>query len=382
MAAEPLLRAYSQRMRIAPLLVTVMLLCACGRTAVTVDTSTMLSTRASGAASAVATADQAARSLKVLGRAIKKSKPGCSAAVGIAGKVVWADAQGVADLDSGTTITTDTAFDIASVSKQFTATAALLLAGAGTLSQDDLLADHVPGLPAWGRTVAIDQLIHQTSGIPDYVGLLYDAGYEDGDRTTNADALKALAKAKELDFKPGTQWEYSNSNYLLLGQVVERASGQSLSDFLRAEIFTPLGLDMVLDPARPVPTLAESYTRDDGKYTVATTAWEQTGDGSIQTTPSQLVIWADNYRTGAVGGPKLLAAQVDGAVTTDADTGDRYGAGIFVGADGTLEHDGAWAGFLTDFMISADRSHAVAVSCNSDHQDPTAIAGELAEIWG
>ena len=369
-------------MRIAPLLVTMLLLCACGRTGVTVDTSTMLSTGASGAASAVATAEQAARSLKVLGRAIKKSKPGCSAAVGIAGKVVWADAQGVADLDSGTTITTDTAFDIASVSKQFTATAALLLAGAGTLSQDDLLADHVPGLPAWGRTVTIDQLIHQTSGIPDYVGLLYDAGYEDGDRTTNADALKALAKAKELDFKPGTQWEYSNSNYLLLGQVVERASGQSLSDFLRAEIFTPLGLDMVLDPARPVPTLAESYTRDDGKYTVATTAWEQTGDGSIQTTPSQLVIWADNYRTGAVGGPKLLAAQVDGAVTTDADTGDRYGAGIFVGADGTLEHDGAWAGFLTDFMISADRSHAVAVSCNSDHQDPTAIAGELAEIWG
>ena len=369
-------------MRIVAPLVTVLLLCACGRTAVPVDTSTGLSPSASGTASAAATADQAARSLKVLDRAIKKSKPGCSAAVGIAGKVVWADAVGVADLDSGTKITTDTAFDIASVSKQFTATAALLLAGAGELSVDDPVSDYVPGLPAWARTVTIDQLIHQTSGIPDYVGLLYDAGYEDGDRTTNADALKALAKAKELDFKPGTQWEYSNSNYLLLGQVVERASGQSLSDFLRAEIFKPLGLKMVLDPARPVPTLAESYTRDDGKYTVATTAWEQTGDGSIQTTPSQLVIWADNYRTGAVGGPTLLAAQVDGAVTTDADTGDRYGAGIFVGADGTLEHDGAWAGFLTDFSVSADRSHAVAVSCNSDHQDPTAIAGELAEIWG
>ena len=369
-------------MRIAPLLVTVLLLCACGRTGVTVDTSTVLSPRASGTASATATAQQAARSLKVLDRAIKKSKPGCSAAVGIAGKVVWADAQGVADLESATTITPDTAFDIASVSKQFTATAALLLAESGQLSLDDPLADHVPGLPAWSRKVTIGQLIHQTSGIPDYIGLLYDAGYEDGDRTTNADALKALAKVKDLEFKPGTQWEYSNSNYLLLGQVVEAASGKSLSDFLRAEIFKPLGLNMVLDPARPVPTLAVSYTKDDGKYAVAPAAWEQTGDGSIQTTPSQLVIWADNYRTGAVGGPKLLAAQVDGAVTTDADTGDRYGAGIFVGADGTLEHDGAWAGFLTEFTVSADRSHAVAVSCNSDHQDPTAIAGELAEIWG
>ena len=146
----------------------------------------------------------------------------------------------------------------------------------------------MPGLPAWSRTATIDQLIHQTSGIPDYVGLLYDAGYEDGDRTTNADALKALAKVKDLEFTPGTQWEYSNSNCLLLGQVIEAASGQSLSDFLRAEIFAPLGLNMVLDPARPVPTLAVSYTRDDGKYTVAPTAWEQTGHGSIRTTLSQL----------------------------------------------------------------------------------------------
>lgn len=369
-------------MRILPALVTVMLLCGCAQNAVTDDSSTVSFTGPSGTASVSATADQAARSRKVLDRAIKKSKPGCSAAVGIAGKVVWADARGVADLDSGIKITTDTAFDIASVSKQFTATAALLLAGAGGLSPDDPLADYVPGLPAWSRTVTISQVIHQTSGIPDYVGLLYDAGFEDGDRTTNADALEVLAKVGDLEFQPGTQWEYSNSNYLLLGRVVEAASGVPLSDFLDAEIFNPLGLDMVLDPARPVPTLAVSYTKEDGKYAVAPTAWEQTGDGSIQTTPSQLVIWADNYRTGAVGGPELLAAQVDGAVKTGAETGERYGAGIFVGVDGTLEHDGSWAGFITDFTVSAARSHAVAVSCNTDHQDPTALAGELAEIWG
>ena len=373
-------------MRILPPLMTVLLLCACTRTGVEDNTSTMLSASASVTASATATAtataDQAARSLKVLDRAIKKSKPGCSAAVGIAGKVVWSGARGMADLDSGTEITTDTAFDIASVSKQFTATAALLLAEAGKLSPNDPLADYVPGLPAWSRTVTISQLVHQTSGIPDYVGLLYDAGYEDGDRTTNADALKAVAEVQDLEFEPGTQWDYSNSNYLLLGRIVEAVSGASLPDFLRAEIFNPLGLDMVLDPARPVPTLAVSYTKDDGKYAVAPTAWEQTGDGSIQTTPSQLVIWADNYRTGAVGGPELLAAQVDGAVKTGAETGERYGAGIFVGIDGTLEHDGAWGGFLTEFTVSADRSHSVVVSCNTDHQDPSAIAGELAEIWG
>lgn len=367
-------------MRTLPALVAVMLLCACARTGFTDDASTLLSASPSPSTSSTA-ADHAARSMKVLDRAIKKSNPGCSAAVGIAGKVVWSGARGVADLDSGTEITTDTAFDIASVSKQFTATAALLLAGAGKLSLGDPLADYVPGLPAWSRTVTISELIHQTSGIPDYVGLLYDAGYQDGDRTTNADALKALAEARDLEFEPGTRWNYSNSNYLLLGLVVEALSSESLADFLSAEVFKPLGLDMVLDPARPVPTLAVSYAGDDENYAVAPSAWEQTGDGSIQTTPSQLVIWADNYRTGAVGGPELLAAQMDGAVETGAETGERYGAGIFVGTDGTLEHDGSWGGFLTYFAVSADRSHSVAVSCNTDQQDPTAIAGELAEIW-
>ena len=375
------MHAYSQRMRILPPLVAVMLLCACARTEVTDDAATVLSTSASPSTTATATADQAARSLKVLDRVIEKNKPGCSAAVGIAGKVVWSGARGVADLDSGTEITTDTAFDIASVSKQFTATAALLLAGAGKLSLDASLAEYVPGLPGWSRTVTITELIHQTSGIPDYVGLLYEAGYQDGDRTTNADALKALAQVRDLEFEPGTRWNYSNSNYLLLGAVVEAVSGESLADFLSAEVFTPLGLDMVLDPARPVPTLALSYMKDGGNDAVAPSAWEQTGDGSIQTTPSQLVIWADNYRTGAVGGPELLAAQVDGAVETGSETGERYGAGIFVGTDGTLEHDGSWAGFLTDFAVSADRTHSVAVSCNTDDQDPTAIAGEIAKIW-
>lgn len=358
-----------------------MVSCACARGDVTHDAPSAAVAGTSAAAVDPATAERAARSLKVLDRAVEKSKPGCSAAVGIAGTVVWAGAHGMADLASGDEITADTAFDIASVSKQFTATAVLLLAEAGKLSPADPLADHVAGLPAWSRTVTIDQLIHQTSGIPDYIDLLYDAGYTDNDRTTNDDALKALAQVRELEFAPGSRWEYSNSNYVLLGQVVESVSGEPLSEFLATEVFTPLNLDMVLDPARPVPTLAVSYSKEDGDYVPAPSAWVQTGDGSIQTTPSQLVRWADNYRTGAVGGPALLAAQIDGAVDTGSETGERYGAGIFVGTDGALEHDGAWARFRTYFAVSGDRSHSVAVSCNTDGQDATAIAAEIAAIW-
>ncbi len=325
----------------------------------------------------------AAQSQSVLDAAVKADKPGCSAAVGIEGDVVWAGVRGLANLETGAEITKDTAFDIASVSKQFTATAILLLADDGKLSMDDTLASHVPGLPEWAETVTLAQLMHQTSGIPDYIGLLEDEGYAYSDRTTQEQALQVLAKVPELQFEPGAQFDYSNSNYLLLGDIVQRVSGQSLPDFLSAQVFKPLDLAMVVDATQGVAGAALPYDFDEstGEYSVAVSAWEQIGDGAIQTTPSQLVRWADNYRTGKVGGPKLLEAQVAGAVQTDPGGDDRYGAGIYILADGALSHDGSWSGSVTSFHVSEDRRTSVAISCNTGDQDPEAIAEELAKFW-
>ena len=324
----------------------------------------------------------AARSQSVLDGAVEAGKPGCSAAVGVEGDVVWAGARGLADLETGAEITEGTVFDIASVSKQFTATAILLLVQAGKLSLDDTLATHVPGLPAWAETVTVAQVMNQTSGIPDYIGLLEDEGYEYSDPTTQEQALQALANVPELEFEPGERFDYSNSNYFLLGDIVARVSGQPLPAFLSAEVFKPLDLTMVMDP-KAIPGSALPYDDDEdtGEYSVSVTAWEQVGDGGIQTTPSQLVRWADNYRTGRLGGQGLLDSQLAGAADTGSGDGDRYGAGIFVLPDGSLDHDGSWAGYVTAFHVSADRRTAVAVSCNTDAQDPGAIAEELEGIW-
>jgi CubicO group peptidase (beta-lactamase class C family) len=297
--------------------------------------------------------------------------------------VVWAGTRGLADVETGAKITKDTAFDIASVSKQFTATAILLLVDDGKMSLDDTLASHVPGLPAWAETVSVGQLMHQTSGIPDYIGLLEDDGYAYTDRTTQEEAVQVLAKVPDLQFEPGAQFDYSNSNYLLLADIVQQVSGQSLPDFLSAQVFKPLDLAMVVDATQGVPGAALPYDFDEstGEYSVAVSAWEQIGDGAIQTTPSQLVRWADNYRTGKVGGQKLLDAQVAGAVPTDPGGDDRYGAGIYIFVDGGLSHDGSWSGSVTAFHISADRRTSIAISCNTGDQDPEAMAEELAKFW-
>jgi len=358
------------------LLAVALLLAACGG-----SPHSAPSARSTTPTTTETSAVKARSSQAVLDDAGKDDEPGCSAAVGVEGKVAWTGTRGIADLRSGAKITVDTVFDIASVSKQFTATAILLLTEAGKLTLDDPLSQYVPDLPAWATQVSLAQLMHHTSGIPDYVGLLQEQGYSYGDRTTEAQALQALAGAPELVFKPGSRYEYSNSNYLLLGEIVHRVAVQPLADYLSAEIFKPLGLVMVLDPVTRLPGKALSYTKTEGEYRLADSAWEQIGDGGIQTTPSQLVRWGDNYRTGKVGGPKLLDAQLAGAVETEPDGGDRYGAGILALANGMLDHDGAWAGFVTAFRVSSDRRTSVAISCNADKQDPEAMAETLGRLW-
>ncbi|MGO9510124.1 MAG: serine hydrolase domain-containing protein [Mycobacterium sp.] len=337
------------------------------------------------ASTADASAIKAHSSQAVLDGAIRTGEPGCSAAVGVDGKAAWTGVRGVANLATGAAITADTVFDIASVSKQFTATATLLLVEAGKLALADPLSRYVPDLPAWAAQVTIVELMHHTSGIPDYTGLLQEQGYQYSDRTTQADALAALAAAPDLLFNPGTRYDYSNSNYLLLGEIVRRVSGQTLPDFLSTQIFQPLALVMVLDPVGRLPNKALSYTKsgkgNQGEYQVADSPWEQVGDGGIQTTPGQLVRWGDNYRTGKVGGQTLLDAQLAGAVETEPGGGDRYGAGIISLANGMLDHDGAWAGFVTAFRVSSDRRTTVAISCNVDKQDPEAMADSLGRIW-
>jgi len=324
--------------------------------------------------------DAASRSQAVIDALVQPDDPGCSAAVGVEGEVVWEGVQGVADLDQGKRITPETVFDVGSVSKQFTATAILLLAADGKLSLDDPLSRHVDGLPAWADTVSVDQLVHHNSGIPEYTELLIDGGHELTDQVSQEQTLQVLATVPSLGFAPGSRWEYSNSNYVLLAEVVKQVSGQPLPDYLSSRIFHPLRLTMVMDTEPPaIPQKALSYAKDAKGFSPLDFHWEQVGAGGIHTTPHELVLWADNYRTGAVGGDELLTAQ-----TADPVQGEgayRYGAGIFVNQDGTLWHDGDWEGFLTAFRVSDDRRTAVAVSCNRNEGDAGPIATNLMSLW-
>ena len=337
-------------------------------------------TTTAAAASSTDRADAtAAEFTRSLFRAIGSNDPGCTIAVGRDGEIVFAEAYGAARLDPIEPMTVDTVVDIASVSKQFTATAILLLAERGTVDLDAPLSTYLPDLPAWAARPTLAQLIHHDSGIPDYIGLLVERGFAETGSTTEGDALAALGEVPALDFAPGSRWEYSNSNYFLLSQVVRAVTGDDLGTFLAAEVFEPLDLDMVMDPIAAIEDKAVSYRQVGDEWEVADSRWEQLGDGAVQTTPSQLVAWAAQYWEPTIGAPTINAERLEAAV--DTGRGMRYGAGIVElevqKAGRVLSHHGAWGGFETLFAVAPAHRVAVAVSCTSPDSKMRQMSGPL-----
>lgn len=318
----------------------------------------------------VDTVDEKRASMAAISRLVPADQPGCSAAVARDGTVIWAGAAGLADLATGTPDITTTRFDMASVSKQFTATAVLMLQRESKLSVKDPIGKYVDDLPSWGETVTLDQLIHHTSRIPDYWVKLDDIGIGFTDPADQQVTLDAIRRETELE--PGDGFLYSNSNYVLLAAAVERVSGQSLADFLKERIFDPLDLDMELAPGLLAPDVALSY---DDNFAQQQGAWTSYGHSGIIATPSELARWGDQYRQGDI----IQDDFMDGLVY-EAE-GEHYAAGMDIEVDGDLNHTGLMGGYLTDFTISRDRHLTIAVMCNGHSSDRFGLASALWEIW-
>jgi CubicO group peptidase (beta-lactamase class C family) len=314
--------------------------------------------------------DGIAQSDSVLSRLIPADGPGCSGAVAIDGELVWAGQAGLADVETGVPIDTDTRFDIASVSKQFTGLTVLRLVESGELELDDVVDAHLDGMPSWADSVTIADLLHHTSGIPDYTGLLLDAGFSLDDTTTQQDALDVIAET-ELEFEPGAEFSYSNSNYVLLASIVVAVTGEPFADVLARESFGDA--DLRLEPASTAADVALSY--EDGE--LSQPGWLQVGDGSIVGTPSEVALWGSVYADDS--DTAVVAMTADAA---DYGGGEQYGAGIGISPEGDLFHSGGWAGFVTLFGVSADRTTVLVATCNDTSLPVDALGAGLREIWG
>lgn len=172
----------------------------------------------------------------------KPDSPGAALAVIKDGSVIYKNGYGSANLEYNIPITPSTIFHVASVSKQFTAFAVVMLADQGKLSLDDDIRKHLPEIPDFGKTVTIQHLVHHISGMRDQWELLAMAGWRLDDVITKEHILTMVRHQRELNFNPGDEHMYCNTGYTLLAEIVERVTGQSFSEWTKANLFKPLGM--------------------------------------------------------------------------------------------------------------------------------------------
>jgi CubicO group peptidase (beta-lactamase class C family) len=313
--------------------------------------------------------------------------PGCAVGVVRDGVLVHAKGYGQASVELGVPITPATVFDIGSVSKQITAASIVLLAQQGKLALDDDLRKFVPEIPDYGQKITLRHLLHHTSGLRDYIGLLTLAGAQEESVTTDADALAAIVRQKGVNFAPGDDYLYSNTGYFLLSLVVRKASGKPLREFAQEHIFGPLDMkhtQILDDHTKVIAGKAASYApKRDGGFRNVTSNWEQTGDGAVQTTIGDLAKWDANFYNGRVGGAALGRELETTGLLNDGAAID-YALGLTVDQYRGLRriaHGGSWAGFRSYTVRFPDQKVSTFVLCNRADGDPGTLATKAAERY-
>src|SRR5215831_17943972 len=293
----------------------------------------------------------------------------------------------MASLELDVPITPQTVFDIGSTSKQFTAFSILLLQQQGTLSVEDDIHKFLPEIRDYGKRITLHHLMTHTSGMRDYAGLFDLAGVPEQNLTNDQDALDLIVRQKALNFAPGEEWDYSNTGFFLLSQVVKRVTGKTLRDFDQENIFTPLGMSSTQifnDHTQIIPHRATGYRYGDEKksFGVEMSNFEQTGDGSVQTSVEDLLRWDENFYTAKIGGADLIRQmQVVGKLNNGKEHG--YAAGLMISTyrgQPTVRHGGAWAGYRAELLRFPKQHTSVAVLCNVAQSAPSVRADHVANI--
>ncbi len=323
--------------------------------------------------------------------------PGVAVLVIKNGHTIFRKGYGLANLRTQAKITPATNFRLASVTKQFTAMAIMLLARDRKLSYDDPITRFFPDFPAYGRTITVRSLLNHTSGLVDY-GELYMQRFkgtppEKIPQIKDAEVLQLMADQKASQFSPGSRYEYSNSGYAVLAMIVERASGKPFGTFLRERIFQPLRMRNTIayeNGKNEVRRRAYGYNKDGESWTFADQSPTSAvlGDGGVYTSLNDMVKWDRALERHLLLSaqemqPALVAPELP-ASTPSKDTPPQYGFGWFLDpyqGRRRMSHGGETMGFRTAIQRFPDERLTVVVLCNRMDLDPNALAQRVADLF-
>ncbi len=293
-------------------------------------------------------------------------------AVGIIrdGRLVFSRGYGAANLDYGIPLSGTSVFNVASLSKQFTAAALGILIVDGKVRLDDPVIDHIPEFPDRFGAVRVEHLVYMTSGIPEYYRQQRPGGRSwGGDYFTVEDAIAASLAQPSLDFEPGSAWAYSNINYMLISEIVARVSGISFAAFARQEIFAPLGMSSTHfndDVSVVVPNRVVGYNyRDGGGFHRHPRTSPHYGGSGLLTTVEDLARWDRTFEDHSLRGQELTQLLLSTRHFDHDKVNDAFGLvwGEYNGRR-TLWYEGGDTGFSSFMVRLPDESLTVIVLSN------------------
>jgi CubicO group peptidase (beta-lactamase class C family) len=318
----------------------------------------------------------------------KPDSPGCSLAVIQDGEIIYKRGYGMADLERNVPLSPASVFDIGSMGKQFTAMLIAILARQGALALDDSLLKYFPEMPAYVQPVTLRHLIHHTSGIRDYTTLMYFSGMRFENFYYEEEFLDLIFRQKELNYPPGDEFLYSNTNYLLLGVIAKRITGKSLPALLQAHILDPLGMRATSfndDAGRIIPNRAIGYSPRESGYCNDMSFNGGFGDGVILSSVEDLFLWDQNFYHNILGGggdELIQEILTPGVLNNGEQLGYAFGLGVgkYKGLT-RIGHAGGWAGYRSDLIRFPEQRFSVICLANLGSIAPWFLTEKVADIY-
>ena len=313
-------------------------------------------------------------------------RPGAVVGVVDGGELALVRTYGMANLSHGVPWGRGTISNIGSVTKQFTAMGVLTLEAQGKMSLDDDIRTHIPELRDFGTPITIKNLLNHTGGYREIYNLLPIGGHQGEDAFARERAIAIVQRQPELQAPPNTEWNYNNTGYILVSLAIERASGQGFADYMRENVFEPLGMmdtRVKMVQGELIPGSAQGYTAEaGGGYRTTRDLAASAGAGGVYTTVDDLTRWMLNYRDATVGGPEAIEAIATTAVLESGDStgyglglglGEQRGRTLYTHTGGDVSHR-AYLGYYPEL-----ESGVILMSNNAAFD--LSVGGEIGEMF-
>jgi len=313
------------------------------------------------------------------------NKPGLVIAIEKNGKIIFSKGYGSANLEYNIPFSPTILFPVASVSKQFTVFSILLLAEQGKLSLDDDVRKYIPELSSFGETITLRHLASHTSGLRDQIYLLPIAGWKLDDVITQENVLTVVLNQKELNFKPGDEFAYSNSGFTLLAEVVSRISGKLFAEYTQENIFEPLNMTNTFfkeDYEKVIKNVAYSYYIENTEYKKSGENSDYVGASGMYTTVNDLSLWSSNFSKLKIGSTNIINQMNTLAVLNDGSTfGGAYGQFVskYKGLE-LIDHSGVSAAFRAYLGRFPKQNISIMIFSNYISTNPKVLAMKVADV--